>query len=859
MFALSKKIFFGFIILIILSSHNNSLAQQTVPKKGISLQLAHQRASTISNISYLLSFSIPEQITDPIPAQLILRLTLNKITSPLILDFNVSSDHLLSIENANGQKINYKFINEHIIIPAAVLTQGEQSFKIYFTAGNQSLNRNKEYLYTLFVPARASTAFPCFDQPDLKASFSLALETPADWLATSNGKLENYRIHQKRASYCFAPTRPISTYLFSFMTGKFKKETRQHNAITYAFYYREADSLKMAKNMDAIFNQVFLSVDWMETYTGIKQPFDKYDFVAIPSFQYGGMEHPGAVLYNAQRLILDESATQDDELNRANLIAHETAHLWFGDLVTMKWFNDVWLKEVFANFMADKIVNPMYPGMNHNLRFLFAHQPRAYAIDRTLGANPIQQQLLNLNSAGSLYGNIIYHKSPVVMNQLEQLMGNDNFRLGLQKYLHTFAYGNATWDDLISTLSDFTTQNLKAWSAVWVKEPGMPHYSVSFTQLDKRSISITLKQSDPMGKNKIWPQYLNVLVNGKSGNISKEIYTDKKIVSSVIKTTDPLFILPNSNERGYGYFELDQMSTKYLLQSIGRISDPLLRGSAWLSLHEMMIDHKISSEDYFKALCLSVANEKDEQLVNFIVGDIQTTFWRYLTSLERTKNASSLEELLRAKLNRSEKKSLKSLFLKALVSTSITNSGVDSLYAIWKGTKKIDGLPLSDNDYRNIACELALRDFPDSKKVLLTQIDRIKDKDLKARLEYLLPSLSNQKEDRDLFFRQLKNPLMREHEPWAAEALGYLNHPLRSSGAEEYILPGLELLEEIRTTGDIFFPVDWLNALLSGHSSLKAANVVRDFLLNHPDYPLDLQLKILQSADNLFRRNQVHP
>lgn len=857
MFTLIKKLRSCLIILCILSFQHNCIAQQTIPEKGISLQLATHRASSISDISYSLSFAIPEKITDPITAQLVLKLNLQKTTAPLILDFNATADHIRSIENTKGDKIAYKFINEHLIIPVSALKQGEQSFKISFTAGDQSLNRNKEYLYTLFVPARASTAFPCFDQPDLKATFSLKLETPVDWLATSNGKLENFSTDQNRAVYTFAPTRPISTYLFSFVTGKFKKAIRQHNTTTYAFFYREADSVKMARNMDAIFNQVFLSVDWMENYSGIKQPFDKYDFVAIPSFQYGGMEHPGAILYNAQRMILDESATQDDELNRANLIAHETAHLWFGDMVTMKWFNDVWLKEVFANFIADKIVNPMYPGMNHNLRFLLAHQPRAYAIDRTLGANPIQQQLSNLNGAGSLYGNIIYHKSPVVMNQLEQLMGSDSFRQGLQKYLHTFAYGNATWDDLISILGGFTTKNLKEWSTVWVKELGMPHYSVTFTQSDGHSINITLKQTDPLGTNRIWPQYLNLFMNGKGGDISQEIYADKKIVSTTIGGIEPLYILPNSNERGYGYFELDSMSTAYLLQNIGKINDALIRGTAWLSLREMMINHKISSADYFNALCSSVKEEQEEQLINFMVGDLQTTFWRQLTSVERTKTAPVLEKLLWTRLNSVEKKSLKSVFFKALVSTSITESGVDSLYALWSGNKKIEGLKLSDNDYRSIACELALRNYPDNKKILSTQIARIKDKDLKARLEYLLPSLSNNKEDRDQFFKQLKDPTMREHEPWTTEALGYLNHPLRASVAVAYILPGLELLEEIRSTGDIFFPVDWLNALLSGHSSPKAANTVRTFLANHPDYPSDLRMKILQSADNLFRKNPV--
>jgi aminopeptidase N len=132
-------------------------------------------------------------------------------------------------------------------------------------------------------------------------------------------------------------------------------------------------------------------LDFLEDYTGIPFSLEKFDFVLIPSFQYNGMEHPGSVLYRASSVLLDESATQAQLLRRASLIAHETAHMWFGDLVTMRWFNDVWMKEVFANFMAAKIINPSFPELNHDLRFLMAHYPGAYAVDRSAGANPIRQ------------------------------------------------------------------------------------------------------------------------------------------------------------------------------------------------------------------------------------------------------------------------------------------------------------------------------------------------------------------------------------------------------------------------------------------------------------------------------------
>ena len=238
--------------------------------------------------------------------------------------------------------------------------------------------------------------------------------------------------------------------------------------------HRETDAAKVARNRDAVFDLHASALAWLERYTGIPYPWGKFDFLLVPSFQFGGMEHAGAIFYNSASLLLDPSATQNQKLSRASLIAHETAHMWFGDLVTMRWFNDVWMKEVFANFMAAKIVNPSFPEINHDLRFLLAHYPSAYEIDRTPGTNAIRQPLDNLNEAGSLYGAIIYQKAPIVMRQLEGILGETAFREGLQQYLHAHRFANATWADLIALLDERTPEDLAAWSRAWVEEAGRP-------------------------------------------------------------------------------------------------------------------------------------------------------------------------------------------------------------------------------------------------------------------------------------------------------------------------------------------------------------------------------------------------
>ena len=236
--------------------------------------------------------------------------------------------------------------------------------------------------------------------------------------------------------------------------------------------------------------------------------------------------------------------------------------MWFGDLVTMKWFNDVWMKEVFANFMAAKIVNPSFPEVNHDLRFLYQHYPSAYDVDRTDGANPIRQELANLNEAGSLYGAIIYQKAPIVMRQLELLMGADAFRDGLREYLKAHAFGNATWTDLIAVLDARTPADLAAWSRAWVDEPGRPAITTELEIADgtidrwrcARRIRAGAASSGPSGCRCVADssgadvQTFDVTIGGARDDRARGAAGCRR----------PKWILPVGGGLGYGYFDLDR-------------------------------------------------------------------------------------------------------------------------------------------------------------------------------------------------------------------------------------------------------------------------------------------------------------
>ena len=373
------------------------------------------------------------------------------------------------------------------------------------------LNRDGEFLYTLFVPARAHLAFPCFDQPDLKARYTLTLDVPAGWMAVSNGAAAASEAARSTDERAIRRNRthldvPVRVRCRQILRGDRTPERSRAQDVSSRDRCREGRKESRGGVRSA------------RRRPRMARRLHRYSVIPSASSMSSRSRRFSSAAWNireqssttAASLLLEESATQNQMLDRASVIAHETSHMWFGDLVTMRWFNDVWMKEVFANFMAAKIVNPSFPQVNHNLRFLLAHYPGAYQIDRTAGTNPIRQELANLNEAGQLYGPIIYQKAPIVMRQLEMIVGERAFRDGLREYLDTYAFGNATWLDLVRILDARTSENITAWSRAWVEERGRPEFTTA-VRIDRGRISgLTLEMSDPLARGLVWPQRLRV-------------------------------------------------------------------------------------------------------------------------------------------------------------------------------------------------------------------------------------------------------------------------------------------------------------------------------------------------------------
>ncbi len=623
------------------------------------------------------------------------------------------------------------------------------------------------------------------------------------------------------------------------MAGKLERQEYTQDGRTIAAYYRETDPKKIAQ-LDIVFRQVMASLHWLEEYTGIAYPFAKYDFIVLPGFQFGGMEHTGATLYNDNGIFLSEHPTPDEELNRAELIAHETSHMWFGDLVTMDWFDDVWTKEVFANYFAARIVEPLFPEINHTLNKLKTFNAASLTEDRTLGTNAIRQPLDNLRNAGLIYGQIIYNKAPVMMEKLVDRMGEANFRSGIQEYLKTYSYANATWDDLIRILDGKAPEDLATFSDVWVNRKGMP--TLNF-RIDGQELEV--RQSDPYNRGLLWPQRFAVTLCGERDSVLRVNMTDTLV--RIQLPFVPSLVLPNTDGRGYGLFVPDESALKWLLAHWWEVKDDTARQSLLMTLYENYLAKHISADDWTNSLLAGLPAEKNALVASTVSGYLAGAMRRVAPA-----QIAEVEARVYAISRNHPLPSCRVQLLRYFMQNATSQPMVKELYALWQ---EQSDKRLNQQDYTTLAYELAIRLPAESEQILRTQRARIDDPDRLRRFDFISRSVVSDTARLDTLFNSLLVAENRRIEPWTAAVIRYLNHPLREEQSVKYIRPGLEVLEEVQRTGDIFFPKNWASALLGNHLSRPAYEEVVRFLDGHPDYSPLLKNKILQAAYSLYREN----
>jgi aminopeptidase N len=827
---------------------------------GIPRELARQRAQSISDLRYHLLFRLnPHASTTTGHEELSFRLKPTATT--LLLDYREGTVSKLEI---NGSQAAVETENGHILLSEKSLRSGENEVSLDFESpvapAGKAITRyedkddGSEYIYTLFVPMDASMAFPCFDQPDLKGRFALTVDVPNDWKVISNTPLKGGD-RQDRTRQSFAETQPISTYLFAFAAGPFRKahDTPEMPGV----YVRQSQykrAIEEAPELEAI---TAAGMKFLAGYFAQPFPFPKYDLVLIPGFAYGGMEHAGATFLREESVLFRTAPTHSDLIGRDLLTLHELTHQWFGDFTTMRWFDDLWLKEGFAQYMAYRTLDQLKPEEHVWQRFYLSIKPAAYAIDSTLGTTPIYQSIDNLENAKSAYGAIVYSKAPGLLRQLAFIVGDEHFRDGLRIYLKEHQYGNAEWSDLVKAFERAAGRQLEQWASAWIRRRGMPQVDVAWSCNAGRLTRMSLSQHDVLKEGGIWPIATQVLLSYRQAapvKIRAELTAEKASVTEAIGKPCPAFVFANDQDYGYGRFLLDMESRRSVENGIGDITDLFERTMLWGSLWDSVREVQLAPRDYLSLTRHFLPAEHDESLAQSLTAHIVTALHRYVHQQTRAEFLPGFEAMAAGGMQHAQDQGLRIVWFRTFRALAETPRGRDGLKQLLAGKSEVPGVQLRPLDRWSMVTALVAHDDADAEKVFAAEGERDHTGDgLKYAYvaEAARPNVETKKKYFDDYLHDANRP-----EDWVEQSLPAFNYWNESELTAPYLKPALEALPQMKRERKIFFVLGWLGAFIGGQQSAASDAEVHEWLKSSSIDP-DLRLKVLEAVDELDRTVKI--
>ncbi|MEJ7812179.1 MAG: M1 family aminopeptidase [Gemmatimonadaceae bacterium] len=841
--------------------------------RGVSRELATERAARIRNVRYDLRLDVTGR--DTAAGHVTVRFVRVGV-GDVILDFRGLA---LTGARANGAPVTVEANGAHIRVPASALRTGANTLDFDFAAAmapaGASIIRFRDatdgadYLYTLLVPADANALFPCFDQPDLKARVTLALTAPRAWVAVANGALAGADTLGTTVTHRFAETEPISTYLIAFAAGPWTRVTGPAAAggalrRPMTMYVRRSRAAEAES--DSLLATNARAVRWLEGYFARPYPFGKFDFVLAPAFPFGGMEHPGAVFYNEETFIFRERPTLTQRLGRDATIFHEVAHQWFGDLVTMRWFDDLWLKEGFATYMAAKMQDALSPGANAWKTFYLRNKPAAYAVDASDGTTPVSQPLANLDQAKSNYGAIVYNKAPSVLKQLNFLVGDAAFQAGVRAFLRTHAYGNATWRDLLGAIGAASGRSLAAWGTQYILRPGLPviEQRVRVRALaggdSALDLSLAQRPARPLSGGRPWPVRLGVVSGVDTASAtwthaSAELRSALTPVFSVRGRKLPRWVFANDRDHAYGLVLLDPRSAAWVERNVGSVSDGLLRAMLWGAMWDLVREGRLAPGRYIELAMRELPREGDEQIVSGVLARVSRATEAYLADEAHAAVIGPLEHGLAAAADDSARAyGIRKAHLDALISVATSPGALVALDARLDSATAA-GAPLRPPTRWAIVTALIERGAPGADTRLAAETRRDSTTEGKRRAFVARAARASAATKAEYFRRYFADSTLNED--WATASLRAFNSPRQNALTFRYLVPALDSLSWIQTNRRIFFLGNWLGAFLDGQRSPDALAAVDRYLADHPALPADLRQKILQSADELRRTVRI--
>lgn len=586
------------------------------------------------------------------------------------------------------------------------------------------------YLYSQFEVPDARRVYAVFDQPDLKAVFTFSVLAPCSWIVTSNMPVERTEDtdqmtldgtlgtkpaeHAKR--WTFAPTPTMSSYLTAICAGPYAEwrttyQNEDGRTIPMAQYCRQSLKDDFAKDVDYLFDITKKGFAFYAKTWGVPYPYAKYDQIYVPEYNAGAMENIGMVTIR-DSYVFSSKVTDALAERRVVTVLHELAHMWFGDYVTMKWWNDLWLNESFAEFTSTLATAEATEW--HDAWATFCSGEKSWALnqDQLSTTHPIVAPINDLNDTYVNFDGITYAKGASVLKQLVAYVGRDKFFEGINHYLYRHAYSNATLNDLLTELEGTSGRDLKTWSAQWLEQAGINTIATDLHTAQDGTISeLTLHQFAPTDHPVLREHRLAVGFYNEDEESGKVVRTDRieldvageaTTVTGAAGKPRPQFLLTNDDDLTYTKLRFDDESLAFATANLYRFDDALARAVIWLALWDMTRDGELAASDFIDTTLKLLSTETESTTFRYALACLSTTVWHYT---DRTKRAAIAQHTAQALLDLAKQAPAGSDMQFQLISAYLTygvegdSAFADTVRGLLSGSRVLEGLEL-DNNFR---------------------------------------------------------------------------------------------------------------------------------------------------------------
>jgi aminopeptidase N len=556
------------------------------------------------------------------------------------------------------------------------------------------------YMYSDLETFDAHQIYACFDQPDLKATYELTVTGQDDWEVISNmapaGDPEPAGFGARR--WHFPPTPVLPTYITAVAAGPYHVVRQTHDGIPLGVFCRQ--SLASYLDADEIFEVTRQGFDFYHREFGIRYPFGKYDQLFVPEFKAGAMENAGCVTF-LEAYLFRSRVTDAAREARGSTILHEMAHMWFGDLVTMRWWDDLWLNESFATWASTVAQAEATRWRDAWTTFAQVEKSWAYRQDQLPSTHPIAADIPDIEAVEVNFDGITYAKGAAVLKQLVAYVGRDNFVAGVRQYFNSHAWQNATLGDLLSALEQTSGRDLSSWSKAWLETAGLntirPSYELG---PDGTFTSFSVLQEAPASHPQLRPHRIAIgLYRATDAGLDRirrvevDIAGDATAIPELIGAQRPDLVLVNDDDLSYAKVRLDAHSLGNLIAASGRFADPLPAAMCWLAAWDMVRDAEMSIRDYLSLVLAGVDTITDISVLQVVLRQAAAAIRRFGDPAWRPGGLAQFSAAMRDLLQRAQAGSDEQLaYAVAFADSATAPDELDLIAGLLDGSVVLDGL-----------------------------------------------------------------------------------------------------------------------------------------------------------------------